>query len=92
MIAIFAYVVHIQVGLITVPPHILQGGLFDFRKSQKYSSQKITKKEKSLSTRTVPTLQWEQFKYFISLSENLLRVGSYVELFRRNSERNNSDT
>ena len=35
---------------------------------------KTTKNEKSLSTRTGPTLQKEQFKHFNFLGENLLRV------------------
>ena len=35
--------------------------------------QKTTKNEKSLSTRTGPTLQKDQYKYFDFFSENLLR-------------------
>ena len=34
---------------------------------------KTTKNEKSLSTRTGPTLQLDQLKYFDFFSENLLR-------------------
>ena len=37
-------------------------------------NKKKTKKEKSLSTRTVPTLQWEQLKHFNLFVDYLLKV------------------
>ena len=45
----------------------IQGGFFY------WSALEMTKNEKSLSTRTGPTLQKDQFKYFDLFSDNLLR-------------------
>ena len=64
------------------------------RKSQNCSSQKTTKKEKRKITRTVPTLQLEQFKYFNFLVKNplggeqLAEQFSYSKKSKKNSKKN----
>ena len=70
MIMMIVWIIMIRENMIVIKFMKIQGAFFD------WSAQKTTKNETSLSTRTGPTLQKEQFKYFIFLRENLLRVNT----------------